>query len=53
MLSNLDKLKQKELDEAEFKAVELDEREDELKDINLHEGFETGCGIKGGKLSGG
>lgn len=38
-----------------FQAVSgaIDKREDRLKDITLVGGFESVCGIKGGKLSGG
>jgi ATP-binding cassette subfamily B (MDR/TAP) protein 1 len=38
-----------------FQAIEgdVDERKQELKDIDLHSGFETQCGVKGCKLSGG
>lgn len=32
---------------------EIDERNDKLKDISLHAGFDIVCGVKGGKLSGG
>jgi hypothetical protein len=40
---------------GEFVAIEgnVDTRDSNLKDIELHKGFETQCGIKGGKLSGG
>jgi ABC-type multidrug transport system fused ATPase/permease subunit len=31
----------------------IDDRDDELRDVKLHEGFDIDCGIKGGKLSGG
>lgn len=31
----------------------MDEREDKLRDLALNPGFETECGVKGGKLSGG
>jgi len=32
---------------------EIDDREESLKDINLHAGFDIQCGMKGSKLSGG
>ena len=32
---------------------DVDQRPDSLKNIDLHEGYETVCGIKGSKLSGG
>jgi len=32
---------------------EIDDREDKLKDITLHSGFDIECGMKGSKLSGG
>jgi hypothetical protein len=40
---------------GEFVAIEgnVDTRDKYLRDIELHKGFETQCGIKGGKLSGG
>ena len=31
----------------------MDKRDESLKDINLHSGFITQCGIRGSKLSGG
>jgi len=31
----------------------IDKREETKKDVALHRGFKTSCGIKGGKLSGG
>ena len=31
----------------------MDERPEHYIDITLHAGFETECGVKGGKLSGG
>ena len=34
-------------------AGAIDKRDDKLKDIALSAGFESACGIKGGKLSGG
>jgi hypothetical protein len=35
------------------KYGDVDDRAEALKDIVLHEGFQTVCGIKGSKLSGG
>jgi ABC-type multidrug transport system fused ATPase/permease subunit len=32
---------------------EIDDREDKLRDTQLHSGFEIECGLKGSKLSGG
>jgi ABC-type bacteriocin/lantibiotic exporter with double-glycine peptidase domain len=34
-------------------AGAVDKRDEKLKDITLSAGFESACGIKGGKLSGG
>ena len=38
-----------------FKYIsgDVDERSDELRELELENGFNTQCGIKGGKLSGG
>ena len=49
------RLTKREEIEGKFQTVkgEMDEREDNLKDIALNGGFEVECGIKGGKLSGG
>lgn len=40
---------------GEFQAIDgdIDRRDDSLKDIELDQGFNTECGIKGSKLSGG
>lgn len=32
---------------------DIDRRKEELKDVDMHQGFQTNCGIRGGKLSGG
>lgn len=31
----------------------MDDRDPSYKDIDLHEGFDIQCGVKGSKLSGG
>ena len=51
----LKKLETQENMKGEFKAMEgdVDEREEELKDVEMDDGFSTQCGIKGCKLSGG
>lgn len=40
---------------GDFKAIEgdIDKRSNDKKDIQLHNGFNIQCGIKGNKLSGG
>lgn len=54
-LEKLKKLSQKESEEGNFQAVkgEIDDREEIMKDIQLHNGFDIDCGLKGSKLSGG
>ena len=54
-LIDLKRLNQKEANEGKFQGLkgEFDERTDDLKDPNLHNGFDVACGVKGGKLSGG
>jgi len=45
----------KEKDEGVFTPIDdiLDDRTDDLKDVELDKGFSTKCGMKGNKLSGG
>lgn len=31
----------------------MDDRDESLKDLQLHQGFDIQCGVKGSKLSGG
>ena len=51
----LAKCKEQESKQKKFEPVkeDIDNREDHLTTLKLHEGFDTRCGIKGGKLSGG
>lgn len=37
----------------EYIPGDIDDRPAKLKDIELHDGFQAQCGLKGGKLSGG
>ena len=48
-------MKEKETKTVGYEYIpgDIDDRPDDLKDIDLHDGFNTQCGIKGGKLSGG
>jgi hypothetical protein len=54
-LEELKVLKVKEEQEGKFVSIkgEIDDREEALKNMQLHNGFEIDCGLKGGKLSGG
>jgi hypothetical protein len=54
-VTELKTLKEKEASEGKFVSVkgEIDDRSENLKNMNLHNGFEIDCGLKGGKLSGG
>lgn len=47
--------KDQEDKKGEFEAMDgdIDRRSNNLKDIDLPQGFNTECGIKGSKLSGG
>ena len=36
-----------------YQAEDIDSRAEEKKEPELHKGYSTMCGIKGGKLSGG
>ena len=51
----LQKIKKDEELKGEFLAIDgdVDQRDKALLDVNLQNGFQTHCGIKGGKLSGG
>jgi len=51
----LEKLRQKEINEGKFQGVsgDMDDRDDSARDLALHQGFDIQCGVKGGKLSGG
>lgn len=51
----LEKMAKQEEAKGAFQAMEgdVDNREAALKDIEMSQGFEIQCGIKGGKLSGG
>ena len=51
----LEKIKSNEQKKGIFQAIQgsIDTREDSLKDKDISPGFDTSCGIKGGKLSGG
>ena len=42
-------------DKGDFAAIhgDIDTRKDALRDVHLHPGFDTDCGVKGSKLSGG
>ena len=53
--TELKRLNAKEALEGKFQGLtgEFDERPEDLKDPNLHQGFDIACGVKGGKLSGG
>lgn len=48
-------MEEQEKNKGEFQAIQgdVDNRLDELKDIGLCQGFETQCGVRGSKLSGG
>lgn len=51
----LKKMEEQEKNKGQFVAVEgdVDTRPTDLKDMQLHEGFQITCGLKGSKLSGG
>jgi len=48
-------LEKKQEKEGKFVPVKgiMDTRDDSHRDIQLHQGFEIECGLRGGKLSGG
>lgn len=56
-MATMQELYKKELDDplADFQAIEgdIDLRAEKAKDLQLSDGFETQCGLKGQKLSGG
>lgn len=54
-LDVIQKMVEQERSKGMFEAMagDVDSRDEKLKDIELHSGFTTQCGIKGGKLSGG
>lgn len=54
-LKILKDLSDKEDKDGKFQTVkgEIDDREQSLKDVTLHAGFDIDCGMKGSKLSGG
>lgn len=51
----MEKIYKEEQKKGKFVTVkgEIDARSQELKDSELHQGFDVECGLKGGKLSGG
>jgi hypothetical protein len=51
----LETLKQKEKEEGQFQAIKgvIDKRGDTARDMQLNQGFDVDCGLKGSKLSGG
>lgn len=51
----LEQISKKEILEGQFQYVSgsIDDREENLKDVKLHQGYSIECGLKGGKLSGG
>lgn len=51
----LKKIAEEETKAGGFQAIsgDIDRRDEKLKDITLSPGFESVCGIRGGKLSGG
>ena len=51
----LKKIADEETKAGGFQSIsgDIDRRDDKLKDITLSSGFESVCGIRGGKLSGG
>ncbi len=54
-IKKLEHLVKKEELEGKFVSVkgETDERDNSYNDINLSNGYDVNCGVKGGKLSGG
>jgi ATP-binding cassette subfamily B (MDR/TAP) protein 1 len=54
-LDLLKKMEEQENNKGNFAAIkgDVDERDESLKKMQLHAGFEITCGIKGSKLSGG
>lgn len=51
----LHQLEEEHRQKSDFEYIpgEIDNRTEDLKDVPLFDGFQTQCGIKGGKLSGG
>jgi ABC-type multidrug transport system fused ATPase/permease subunit len=54
-METLKKILEQENNKGDFEAIvgDVDNREERLKELQLCQGFQTQCGIKGGKLSGG
>lgn len=54
-LNILKKVQDQELESGQFNAIkgDMDTRGPHLKNIQLQQGFQTNCGVKGSKLSGG
>ena len=54
-VETLKKLEESESKKGNFQAIDgdVDNRPESLKEFELSKGFDTQCGIKGGKLSGG